>query len=377
MANLCIQQCLIVVLVVLGSLTTPSDCFHRDHDHHPKTTAALFTFGDSVFDPGNNNYINTTVDFQANFPPYGESFFKYPSGAFSDGRVIPDFIAQYANLPFLQPYLQIGSQYQLAYGTNFASGGAGALAETFPGFVIDLKKQLWYFNEAEKKLRSNLGNRRAERVVSNAVYLFCIGGNDYSTDSTNSSIFKSSTPEDYVAMVVGNITTVLKEIYKKGGRKFAVMNVPAIGCIPAFRALNVAAGGNGECEEEYVALPKLHNVLLSRELEQLQKQLKGFKYSYFDFFTVLNETIDNPSKFGLKEAKTGCCGGGPYRGDHSCGGKTAIKEYELCDNPQDYLFFDSTHPTQAANEQFAKLMWSGPTKLTGPYNVKSLFQLSY
>ena len=76
--------------------------------------------------------------------------------------------------------------------------------------MIDLKKQLWYFNEAEKKLRSNLGNRRAERVVSNAVYLFCIGSNDYSTDSTNSSIFKSSTPEGYVAMVVGNITTVFK-----------------------------------------------------------------------------------------------------------------------------------------------------------------------
>ena len=56
----------------------------------PKNHVALFAFGDSLFDPGNNNYINTIA--QANFPPYGETFFKYPTGRFSDGRLIPDFI---------------------------------------------------------------------------------------------------------------------------------------------------------------------------------------------------------------------------------------------------------------------------------------------
>lgn len=52
----------------------------------------LFVFGDSFFDPGNNNYINTTTDLQANFKPYGMSFFKYPTGRVSDGRLVPDFI---------------------------------------------------------------------------------------------------------------------------------------------------------------------------------------------------------------------------------------------------------------------------------------------
>ena len=58
----------------------------------PENHKALFIFGDSLFDAGNNNYINATTFFQANFPPYGETFFKYPSGRFSNGRVIPDFI---------------------------------------------------------------------------------------------------------------------------------------------------------------------------------------------------------------------------------------------------------------------------------------------
>ena len=54
--------------------------------------AALFVFGDSQFDVGNNNYINTTM--KVNYWPYGETTFKYPSGRFSDGRLVPDFIGE-------------------------------------------------------------------------------------------------------------------------------------------------------------------------------------------------------------------------------------------------------------------------------------------
>jgi hypothetical protein len=60
----------------------------------PEKHASLFIFGDSLYDSGNNNYINTTTGLQANFEPYGETFFKYPTGRFSDGRVVSDFIGK-------------------------------------------------------------------------------------------------------------------------------------------------------------------------------------------------------------------------------------------------------------------------------------------
>ena len=60
----------------------------------PKEHVPLFVFGDSAFDAGSNNYINTTIDLQVNFWPYGESFFKYPTGRASNGRLIPDFIGK-------------------------------------------------------------------------------------------------------------------------------------------------------------------------------------------------------------------------------------------------------------------------------------------
>lgn len=63
-----------------------------------KKTPALFIFGDSTVDPGNNNYIQTIAENQANYPPYGQNgFFKGPTGRFSDGRVIVDFIGKYEN----------------------------------------------------------------------------------------------------------------------------------------------------------------------------------------------------------------------------------------------------------------------------------------
>lgn len=92
MANSCSIKLCYLAFVLASSLstTTPSNCFpgnDEETDH-----VALFIFGDSIFDAGNNNYINTSARFRANFWPYGESFFKYATGRFSDGRLIPDFI---------------------------------------------------------------------------------------------------------------------------------------------------------------------------------------------------------------------------------------------------------------------------------------------
>lgn len=54
---------------------------------------ALFTFGDSIFDAGNNHF-NRNCSVQADFPPYGRSFFHHPSGRFTDGRIVVDFICK-------------------------------------------------------------------------------------------------------------------------------------------------------------------------------------------------------------------------------------------------------------------------------------------
>ncbi|XP_058007473.1 GDSL esterase/lipase 1-like isoform X2 [Hevea brasiliensis] len=266
----------------------------QSHVQSPEKHASLFIFGDSLFDSGNNNYLKNAAG-RANFWPYGETFFKYPTGRFSDGRIIPDFIAEYLKLPLIPPYLQPGN-HQFTYGANFASGGAGALVETYQGMVIDLKTQLGFFKKVEKQLRQKLSNTETRTLLSRALYIFSIGGNDYVEPFvTNSSVFQYLSKEEYVGMVIGNVTTVLKEIYKIGGRKFGFLSLLDLGSIPSVRAREQNSPSG--LMKEATVLAKLHNKALSNVLKKLQKELQGFKYSVFDFYTSTTDRIKHPSKF--------------------------------------------------------------------------------
>ncbi|XP_022964041.1 GDSL esterase/lipase 5-like [Cucurbita moschata] len=332
---------------------------------------AFFVFGDSFLDPGNNNFINTTEDFRANFTPYGETFFNSPTGRFSDGRLIPDFIAEYANLPLIPAYLDPHNNLYI-HGVNFASGGGGALVETHQGFAINIETQLRYFKKVERSLRKKLGDARASSLLSDSVYMFSIGGNDYIVAFEGSPVLEKYTEIEYVNMVIGNVTSVLQEIYKKGGRKFAFLAVPPLGCMPHTRLMKV--GGHGSCWDEASALARLHNKLLPAALQKLAHDLQGFKYTLADTYNMLQNRIDNPSKYGLKDGRTACCGSGELRGIYSCGGMRGQTEFELCENPNEYLFFDSYHPNERAYEQFAKLIWYGDAQFINPSNLKQFFQ---
>ncbi|PWA78027.1 SGNH hydrolase-type esterase domain-containing protein [Artemisia annua] len=352
-------------VVVIMCLLIPTKCRENIHKQ-----VLVFVLGDSLFDPGNNNYINTTTAFQANYTPYGESYFNPPTGRFSNGRIIPDFIAEYAGLPLIPAYLEPWNN-EFTHGANFASAGAGALIETFAGFVVDLQTQLRYFGDLEDHYRQNLGDTKARQLLSSAVYLFSSGANDYlSPVGNNISIYYPYTHEQYTDMVIGNLTNVIKGIYDKGGRKFGFLNVALLGCFPAIR---VGQPGN-TCNKEMDDIVRLHNQKLSKKLQHLEKQLEGFMYANFDISTAMYNRMNNPSKYGFKVGDTACCGSGPFKGIFSCGGKRGITDYELCDDVTEFFLFDSSHPTELAYRQFAEMFWEGDYMVTAPYNLQALFE---
>ncbi|XVF67195.1 hypothetical protein PTKIN_Ptkin10aG0100800 [Pterospermum kingtungense] len=205
--------------------------------------------------------------------------------------LIPDFIAEYAGLPLIPPYLRPGNyNHKFIDGVNFASGGAGALVETNKGFVIDLKTQVSYLKKVEKSLRQELGDAEAKKLFCRAVYLISIGNNDYLT--RNSTV----PDEEYVAMVIGNLTNEIQEIYKIGGRKFGFPNMGPLGCLPFTKT---RVGSNGSCDEEVNKLAQIHDRELPKVLEKLEKQLPGFKYSNYNFYKTAGERLNNPSKYGM------------------------------------------------------------------------------
>ncbi|XP_020240415.1 GDSL esterase/lipase 5 [Cajanus cajan] len=336
------------------------------------TTKAFFIFGDSTVDSGNNNYINTIPENKADYKPYGQNgFFQQPTGRFSDGRVIVDFIAEYAKLPLIPPFLQPNADY--SNGVNFASGGAGVLAETNQGLVIDLQTQLIHFEEVEKSLSEKLGEKKAKELIAEAIYFISIGSNDYMGGYLgNPKIQESYNPEQYVWMVIGNLTRTILTLYEKGARNFGFLNLSPLGCLPSLRALNPEANKGG-CFEAASALALAHNNALNLVLRNLKDDHEGFMYSNSNFYDWLRDRIDNPTNYGFKDGVNACCGSGPYGGVFTCGGTKKVKEFSLCDNVGDYVWWDSFHPTEKIHEQFAKALWNGPLCSVGPYNLKNLF----
>ena len=56
--------------------------------------SALYVFGDSTVDPGNNNYIKTA--FKSDFPPYGRDLAnQVPTGRFTNGKLATDFVGNF------------------------------------------------------------------------------------------------------------------------------------------------------------------------------------------------------------------------------------------------------------------------------------------
>lgn len=63
-------------------------------------------------------------------------------------------------------------------------------------------------------MRHKLGDAEAYTFLLKAVYLFSIGNNDYFEPFLkNSSFFESHSPEEFVGMVIGNLTNVIEVMY--------------------------------------------------------------------------------------------------------------------------------------------------------------------
>ncbi|RRT47315.1 hypothetical protein B296_00051629 [Ensete ventricosum] len=106
---------IVITIVLLLSVHRVTGCY-----------SSIFSFGDSLADTGNILASAGDSAGAVSRLPYGETYFHRPTGRYSDGRLIIDFI-----VPLLRPYLGGGSDEDFRHGANFAVGGATALNSSF------------------------------------------------------------------------------------------------------------------------------------------------------------------------------------------------------------------------------------------------------
>jgi GDSL-like Lipase/Acylhydrolase len=139
---------------------------------------AMFAFGDSTLDTGNNNDLATFA--RSNFAPYGESFpDKKPTGRFSDGKIVPDFIVSALNLSDSLPAYAGHRITANDIGVCFASAATGLDDDTAATTnVLTIAEQVENFKLYIKSMIALKGEAETQEFLKKSLFLISIGAND-------------------------------------------------------------------------------------------------------------------------------------------------------------------------------------------------------
>lgn len=311
-----------------------------------KRLPAVIAFGDSLVDPGNNDWIPTIG--KANFSPYGRDFINQePTGRFSNGKIATDLIVSQLGLKELLPaYLDPKLKPDdLLTGVSFGSGGTGFDLLTAKQLaVLSIWDQLEWFKEYIEKLKTIAGEEGAKYIISNSLYIICAGNNDILITYPLSRKQEYDTPS-YAGFLVQTASNFTEELYKLGARKFAVIGVPPLGCVPLQRFL--LGGIERKCVASTNEEAIMFNTKLAIEAVELGTKFLNMKISYIDVFTPSSYIVQHPSQFGFEEVSKACCGTGTVEASIVC---NKLEDKLTCKDASKYVFWDSFHPTQRTYE---------------------------
>ncbi|XP_059440558.1 GDSL esterase/lipase At5g33370-like [Corylus avellana] len=344
-----------------------------DEDFSAKAEApAIFIFGDSTADVGTNNFLPNTTAL-ANFPYNGIDYpFSRPTGRFSNGFNTADQIARlfgYKRSP--PPFLllvsrQFSFKQNMLRGVNFASAGAGILDAT--GLikwkeVVSMGKQVQQFEMVRGNISEIMGPTEIAGVLSKSLFFISVGSNDiFDYQDFNSTTLSK---QDFMDTLEFSFHNHLKNLYDLGARKFGIVSVAPVGCLPSQRANNTS----GQCKEELNELARMSHTRMGGLLQALSFQLKEMKHSLGNAYEMTINIIEDPLAFGFKDVKGACCGTGNFNGEGPC-----VKFFDpnLCSNCREYLFWDFFHPTAFASELAALTLYGGGPRFVKPMNFSQL-----
>jgi phospholipase/lecithinase/hemolysin len=280
----------------------------------------LVVFGDSLSDPRNARVLTGGVSL----PPFEPvPSFPYAIGGFhlSNGRTwVEQLAGATVTTGSSKPaFRRPGLFTNYAVGVTRARSGAGGIEEEALEFQI------------ARYLADFGGRASAERT-----HVLFVGGNDL-RDALVAAVADPTlaTSQQILAAAIAAIDEGVRTLYAAGARRFVVVNGPDLGLVPAV----IASGPQAQAAGTFLSL--LYNQALEGALASLA--LPGASIATADLFTMLRIVVAAPEDYGLTEVGTPCLTFGVVAGF-------------MCRRPDDYLFWDSIHPTRAGQAIIAGLI---------------------
>ncbi|KAI5579502.1 hypothetical protein POPTR_008G104700v4 [Populus trichocarpa] len=354
-----------VVIGVILHMATASFLFSICSAKDPP---ALYIFGDSLVDAGNNFYINTAA--KANFPngiDFGNPI-GIPSGRFTNGRMVTDILGEEVGLPSLTPpYLAPTTTGDVILkGVNYASSASGILNDTerFFGHQIHLDTQISNFVKTRQDIISRIGSQAAKEQFKQAIFFVSIGSNDIIFSQWQNS----SSWNTLLDTIISRFKSQLVRLYNLDARKFIVTNSAAVGCIPFVRDLHSSVDS---CVAVMNQKAQLFNSRLNSLLAELTKNLEASTFICANVYAMLDDILNNyMTSYDFEVADSACChiaGAGLHGGLIPCGILS-----QVCPDRSKYVFWDPFHLTETSYEIIAKHMMDGDLNYISPMNIRQL-----
>lgn len=325
-------------------------------------------FGDSLSDNGNLFWVD--FGFLPKSPPYFD-------GHFSNGNVWSEYVTNYY------------TEKKSVETSNYAVGGMTAIFHNPIGGFLPYSLSLSLDNYL---LHSIFRDR------SHTLFVIWIGGNDYLPGVDN--------PEKLSTKVVDSIKETIESLIYHGGVNFLVFNLPDLSATP-YAQVN-------DMEEMLSNASRLHNAKLAAAIDEIRNSYKDVNIRLFDVNQLLGGLLKNPDDFNQKYEThitntTSSCFTGGYTlrtaqnmeaviarnleeqinkksGLRAIAGTTlsqdrsldtsafahyiattpellesynvatGVENGKLCENPDEYVFWDRIHPTGTVHKMLSKVL---------------------
>ncbi|CAI9108832.1 OLC1v1008528C1 [Oldenlandia corymbosa var. corymbosa] len=335
--------------------------------------SAMFAFGDSLIDHGNNNYLQYSLA-KANYVPYGVDFDQgVPTGRFCNGRTIIDFLGELLGFPMLPPYTAATGK-NILKGVNYASAAGGILDETGRnlGQRFSLTDQVASFRDTLNQIKAMMGGEEElNHYLANSLVVMVLGSNDYINNYLQPSFYTSSyiyNPQQYADLLIKLYTRQILELHSFGLKKFVLGGIGPLGCIPNQLATGLVQPG--KCFSFANDIVGMFNMRLRSLVDQFNRDYNGSIFVYGNSFGAVMDVITNATKYGITVTDRACCGIGRNEGQITC-----LPLSVPCANRNQYVFWDAFHPTQIVNQILATRAYSGTPSDCYPINIQQMAKL--
>ena len=267
--------------------------------------SGLVAFGDSLSDAGGSSSAVMSIYklLGGNCDPYHPCP-PYYDGRYSNGPVAVEYLANSilpggATPANFQDFAVSGSTTGIG---NYGDGGTAAVSGTYglPGMY--------------QQVALYLSGGAAD---PNALYFVWGGANDFLT--LDSPVLAAQNIAGYVGALAG-----------AGAKNILVPNLPDLSLTPFVQSVGLQTQAH--------AFSTGFNAALAMQLGNLSVLFPATDIIQFDTYSFLNDVVVNPAKYGLANSQDACLPSLPG---------------VPCANPDSYVFWDSFHPTTAADAVIA------------------------